>query len=95
MKGYVIFQENISDQAAFDHYKTMSPQSIEKYGGIFIVRGGEIAKLEGNFEFQRVVVIEFPSVKQARAWYNSDLYSDAKDVRLKASQGDAIIVSGI
>lgn len=95
MKGYVVFQENVFDQSKFDRYKSMSPQSIKKYGGQFVVRGGQIDTLEGEFEFERIVVIEFPSVEAARSWYYSIEYADAKELRLKISTGHAILVEGV
>lgn len=95
MKGYVIFQENIFDQAEFERYKQLSPQSIEKFGGAFVIRGGAIEALEGAFAHERVVVIAFPSVKAARDWYESEDYAEAKALRLQISTGDAIIVEGV
>ena len=95
MKGYVIFQESVFDQVEFDRYKTMSPKSIEAFGGRFVVRGGPVEPLEGEFTFERVVVIEFPSVDAARAWYESDEYADAKALRLKISSGQAVLVEGV
>ncbi len=95
MKGYVIFQETVFDQEAFDRYKSMSPKSIEQFGGSFLVRGGPVDVLEGEMSHERVVVIEFPSAEAARAWYHSDEYADARDLRLKISRGDAILVQGI
>lgn len=95
MKGYVIFQESVFDQAEFDRYKSMSPQSIETFGGTFVVRGGPVEPLEGEFTFERVVVIEFPTVDAARSWYHSDEYADAKELRLKISSGQAVLVEGV
>ena len=95
MKGYVIFQETVFDQAAFERYKSLSPQSIGRYGGKFIVRGGRVEPLEGAFGFERVVVIEFPSVEAARDWYHSTDYAEAKALRLQISEGQAILVEGI
>ena len=95
MKGYVIFQETVFDQEEFDRYKSMSPRSIEKFGGSFLVRGGPVDVLEGVMSHERVVVIEFPSVEAARSWYQSDDYADARDVRLQISRGDAILVQGV
>ena len=94
MKSYVIFQEDILDQAAFETYKQLSPQSIAKFGGEFVVRGGPIDVLEGDFAHERVVVIAFPSAQHARAWYGSEDYAEAKDLRLRISRGSAILVEG-
>ncbi len=95
MKGYIIFQENVFDKEGFEKYKLMSPDSIARYGGEFVVRGGEIEVLEGKFDFERVVVIQFPSVEQARSWYFSDEYEEAKEFRLKISAGQAVLVQGL
>lgn len=95
MKGYIIFEESIFDQEAFEEYKAMSPESLKKYGGEFVVRGGDIELLEGKFEYERVVVIEFPSVERARAWYHSEEYAAAKELRLTISKGQAVLVRAI
>ena len=94
MKGYVIFQEDVFDHDAFESYKKLSPRSITAYGGEFIVRGGNIDVLEGEFSHERVVVIAFPSPERARAWYNSEDYADARELRLQISKGSAILVTG-
>lgn len=95
MTAYVIFQETVFDAAEFERYKTMSPVSIAKFGGEFIVRGGEFETLEGEFSHERVVVIAFPTMEAARSWYHSDDYADARDLRLKISRGDAVLVDGV
>jgi len=95
MTAYVIFQETIHDLRTFDEYKNLSPDSIGKFGGHFIVRGGSIDVLEGEFHQERVVVIAFPDAESARAWHQSDEYADAKAMRLEISSGDAILVEGV
>lgn len=95
MKGYVIFQETVSDPEEFDRYKSMSPTSIEQFGGAFLVRGGPVELLEGEMSHERVVVIAFPSVDAARAWYHSEEYADARELRLRISQGDAFLAQGV
>ncbi|MEM7226747.1 MAG: DUF1330 domain-containing protein [Pseudomonadota bacterium] len=95
MTAYVIFQEDVLDQAAFETYKQLSPQSIAKFGGAFVVRGGPIEVLEGDFARTRVVVIAFPSADDARAWHASADYAEAKALRLQISEGAAILVEGV
>ena len=68
---------------------------MAKFGGEFIVRGGEIETLEGDFTHERVVVIAFPTMEAARSWYRSDDYADARDLRLKISRGDAVLAGGV
>ena len=95
MKGYVIFLEDVHDAEQFEQYKLMSPTSIKHYGGEFLVRGGEMEVLEGAFNSERIVVLQFPTPAAAKAWYESEEYADAKDLRLKISTGTAIIVAGV
>lgn len=94
MTVYVIFQEDIHDNAAFESYKKMSPASIQKFGGRFVVRGGPIEILEGEFEHERIVVISFPDGNAARKWYDSTDYAEAKILRQKISSGVAVVVEG-
>ncbi|SLN33662.1 DUF1330 domain-containing protein [Ruegeria meonggei] len=93
MTAFVIFQEDIHDPIAFETYKNMSPASIKKYGGQFVVRGGQIDVLEGDFAHERVVVIAFPDRSAAHGWYNSVDYAEAKDLRKSISSGAAIVVA--
>lgn len=95
LKGYIFFQENVFDQAVFEKYKELSTASLVDYGGNFIVRGGQFNVLEGGFAHERVVIIEFPSVAQAEAWYDSEGYAAAKELRLQASTGQAILITGV
>ncbi|MBM1634345.1 DUF1330 domain-containing protein [Sulfitobacter mediterraneus] len=94
MPAYVIFQEDIQDQEKFAEYKTLSPASISQFGGKFIVRGGDITELEGQFEYERIVVISFPDKAAALAWYNSTEYEPAKNMRLSCSSGVSVLVEG-
>lgn len=95
MPAYVIFQENVFDKDTFDEYKKISPVSVEKFGGRFVVRGGPIEILEGAMAFERVVIIEFPTTDAARTWHGSAEYAPAMALRQKISKGDAILVEGV
>jgi len=95
MVAYIVFQETVFDEDAFEEYKTLSPGTIAKFGGRFIVRGGPIENLEGAMAFERVVIIEFPTSEVARAWHNSVEYATAKALREMITDGDAILVEGV
>ena len=71
-KGYAIARVSISDDARYADYRSGTLASLEPYEGRFIVRGGETECVEGSWDVDRTVVIEFPSMEQARAWYHSD-----------------------
>ncbi len=95
MAAYIIFQENVFDEEVFEEYKRISPLTVEKFGGRFVVRGGPKEKLEGKMAFERVVIIEFPTTDAARAWHSSSEYAPAKAMRQKISEGDAVLVKGL
>ena len=67
----------------------------EKFGGEYIVRGGETRVLEGTWAYPRTVVIKFPSYEKALEWYNSDEYKPIKQIRLENSIGNGIIIKGV
>ena len=94
MPGYVIADVDVQDPEAYGEYSKLVPATLEPYGGRFVVRGGEVERLEGDWEPHRLVVIEFPSLEQAHAWYSSPRYEEAKAIRLRASRGSLLLVDG-
>ncbi|MBO0885400.1 MAG: DUF1330 domain-containing protein [Mycobacterium sp.] len=95
MAAYVIGEVEVTDPAVYEEYRKQVLPVITKYGGRFIVRGGDIDTLEGDWAPKRVVVIEFPSVEQARNWHRSPEYAPLIKLRQKASTGKFIVVEGI
>lgn len=95
MAGYIIARVNITDPEKYKDYTAVTPGLISKYGGRFIVRGGETVTLEGSEETGRVVVIEFDSLEKAKAFYESDDYQAAIGLRAAASTGQLIAVAGV
>ena len=95
MAGYIIARVHVSDPGKYKNYTDVTPGLIAKYGGRFIVRGGETVTLEGPEETGRVVVIEFDSLEQAKTFYESDDYQAAIGLRTAASTGQLIAVAGV
>jgi uncharacterized protein (DUF1330 family) len=69
--AYVIADVEVQDPEAYREYQRQASDTAARYGGRVLVRGGKTETLEGNWRPQRVVVIEFPSLNQAKAWYGS------------------------
>ena len=65
------------------------------YGGKFLVRGGRVQTLEGEWQPQRIVVLEFESAAKAKAWWSSQQYAEPKRIRQSASVTKMILVEGI
>ncbi|MCW8878493.1 MAG: DUF1330 domain-containing protein [Kangiellaceae bacterium] len=94
MSAYIIVHVKIEDQQAYAEYTKRTPKIIESFGGKFIVRGGQTETLEGEKETLRLVVIEFPSMKNARAFYQSEEYQTAKKFREGAGEAKFVLVDG-
>ena len=94
MKAYVIANIDVQDPARYAEYVKLTPGTIAPFGGRFIARGGRAEKLEGDTAAYRLVILEFPSYDQAKAWYESDGYRVAMAVRQSASRGSLILVEG-
>lgn len=95
MTAYIIARINVTDWEQYQHYMAATPPTIEKYGGRFISRGGDLVTLEGPEETCRVVLLEFPSVEQATAFYQSPEYQQAKTLRAGAASMEMVVVEGI
>ena len=93
--GYVIGQMQITDPEQYDRYRAGVLATIEAHGGEFIVRGGPQDVMEGAPPGPRSVILRFPSVDHAKAWYTSDAYQQIIPLRLTASTGALTIVEGI
>ena len=69
--------------------------TVNAYGGKYIARGDQTALLEGDRAPNRTVIIEFPSMEQAKAWHGSEEYAYPKDMRIRATNSHVIIVEGL
>jgi uncharacterized protein (DUF1330 family) len=95
MPAYVIAEVSVHDAKLYEEYRRGVPATIEAYGGRFLVRGGEVDSKEGGWAPSRIVVLEFPSIERARAWYGSSEYAPLLAMRLKAASSKLLIVEGI
>ncbi len=95
MAAYFIVDLDIQDPAAFEEYRKLVPATIERYGGRYLVRGGALETLEGSWRPKRVIVLEFPSLAQAKRWYDSAEYRGPKALRLKTAKANLILVEGV
>ena len=94
MAAYFIVEIDITDPVGFEDYRKRVPATIERYGGRYLARGGTLETIEGSWTPKRVVVLEFPSIDQARRWYHSEEYRELKALRLRTSRGSIVLVEG-
>ncbi len=95
MTAYVISDVEPRDPELVAQYRTLAEASIARYGGRYIVRGGAIDCLEGDWRPRHIVIVEFPTMDQARAWYRSPEYAEALKVRAGALDRRLIFVEGV
>ncbi len=94
MTAYLIVRVEVTDPVQYEDYKKLTPAAIEAAGGKFIVRGGEHETLEGEPDSRRIVVAEFETIEAAKAFYNSELYVEARRVRDGAANMQMVVVQG-
>ena len=92
-KGYWIANGIVHDAETYDKYRQANAAPLAKFGGRFLVRGGDQRGAEGDIR-PRTVVIEFPSYQAALDCYDSPEYQQAIAIRLPASDSRLIIVEG-
>ena len=93
--AYVIVEMQISDPERYQAYMAAAPATIAAAGGEYVVRGGPLKVLEGDWQPHRVAVLRFPSIEQARAWYEGEGYRAARAKRAGATDYfNMIVVEG-
>lgn len=95
MSAYVIANVDIRDPVRYAEYVKLTPATVAPFGGRFIARGGKAERLEGDTAANRVVILEFDTYEQAKAWYDSEGYRVARAVRQSAAVGSLILVDGV
>jgi len=93
--AYVIGEITVTDPARFQTYASQTIAALKPFGGVYRVRGGNGAALEGAAPASRVVVIEFPSRAAAEAWYKSDAYKAIRPIRQASTTSRLFLVDGL
>ena len=94
MAAYLIANIDVRDAAGFDDYRQKVTSVIEKFGGRFLVRGGDIRHLEGKLPLDRLTVLEFPTMEAAQRFYDSAEYAPLLKLRLASTRSDLVLVRG-
>jgi uncharacterized protein (DUF1330 family) len=95
MTAYVVVETDITDPEQYEQYKAAAPAAIAAGGGRFLVRGGELAVLEGDWSPSRIVLLEFEDLEAAKRWYDSEIYREARKLRAGAANLRVIAVQGV
>ena len=95
MPAYVIVDCEVTDAERYEIYKRLAPPAIAKYGGRYLVRGGDVTPLEGDWRPNRLVILEFPDVETAKRFYGSPEYGMARAERAGAATMNMVLVPGL
>ena len=94
--AYLIIQSQITDPERFKVYMGAAPAAVKAFGAEYLVRGGRMAVLEGNWQPPRLTVLRFPSFEAAQAMYDSPEYVTARALRAGATAlFDMVVVEGV
>jgi uncharacterized protein (DUF1330 family) len=95
MPGYVIVDVDVKDPVAYAEYRAKAPATVTAAGGRYIVRGGDVSHVEPGWDVTRFVILEFPSVAAAKAWYQSPGYQRILPIRLGSTRSRMMMVDGL
>jgi uncharacterized protein (DUF1330 family) len=95
MSAYIIVEIEVTDPAGYEQYKNLAGETVEKYGGKYIVRGGKTEVLEGNWKPKRIVILEFPTVTHAKEWLNSEEYREPRKMRHRTAKTNMLVIEGV
>jgi uncharacterized protein (DUF1330 family) len=95
MPAYVVIETDVRDPEQYERYKAASPDTVQGGGGRFVVRGGELAVLEGDWNPSRLVILEFPDLEAVKQWYASPEYQEVRRLREGAANLRMVAAEGL
>ena len=95
VSAYVISRVSIRDSAAMSRYVDQAPATVARFGGRYLVRANTATALEGDWDADRVVVLEFPTRTDALAWYHSAEYRGLRELRWSAAEAVILLADGV
>ena len=95
MSAYVIVDIDVTDPQGYPEYIQLAPATITAYGGKYLARGGKTEVLEGVWIPKRLVILEFDSIQQARAWLESPEYQPARQLRHRTAVSNMVVIEGV
>jgi uncharacterized protein (DUF1330 family) len=91
---YLIDVLEVTDKARIAKYREGVTATVEKYGGRYLILGGKHEIVEGDWRLTFPVMLEFPTMEQAKRWYDSPEYTPLLKLRLEGSRSNAVFIEG-
>src|SRR5215210_8369973 len=95
MPAYIVSRVRILNREAMQRYMGEAPATVAAFGGRYLVRGNDVRALEGAWEHERMVVVEFPDKAAALAWYHSAEYRPLRDLRQRGAHAIILLADGV
>lgn len=95
MSAYIVVDVTIHDTERYEDYKKLAAPTVAAFDGRYVARGGKTETLEGSWEPGRAVVLEFPNAERARAWWSSEEYRPAKELRQSIATTQMVLIEGV
>ena len=95
MAGFFIIQINVTNPENYKKYKEQVTPIVKKFGGEYLIRGGQSEIAEGSWPYERTVVLKFPTYEMVKKWHDSDEYKPIRKIREDNSKCNAIIIEGL
>jgi uncharacterized protein (DUF1330 family) len=92
---FIVDIKEITDPQLYEEYRKEVNATLIQYGGTFLARGGAYETIEGDWQSQRLVILQFDSVDHFKRWYHSPEYSKIRAIRFNASISRAVVVQGM
>ena len=94
--AYLMVEMHVTDPEAYKAYMAAAPEAVKAHGGEYLVRGGRHEVLEGDWQPHRLAMLRFPSYEQAKAFYDSQQYTDARAKRQGLTEYfNMVLVEGV
>jgi uncharacterized protein (DUF1330 family) len=91
---YLLIEVEILDPETYAEYMDRVPATVDQYGGRYLVRGGSVVPLTGDWHPQRIILLEFPSAEQMQRWNSSPEYLELAPIRTRSTRTRAIALQG-
>lgn len=95
MRAYIVSRVRILNREAMQRYMNEAPVTVAAFGGRYLVRGNDVQALEGAWEHERMVVVEFPDKDAALAWYHSEAYRPLRELRQHNAESVILLAQGV
>lgn len=95
MAAYALIEIEVTDPENYARYRAMAPAIVAAFGGTYLMRGGATETVEGTWQPERLVILEFPSMERLQAFYNAPEYQEAKALRQRSTKSTMVFCEGL